>query len=45
MYTRPRKGSRPIRWRVDHDERHVLTERAADATVSAVRTDASEANA
>jgi hypothetical protein len=28
-----------------HDERDVLTERAAEATVGAVRTDASEANA
>jgi hypothetical protein len=30
---------------VDHDERHVLTWRADEATVGSVRTDASEANA
>jgi glycerophosphoryl diester phosphodiesterase len=29
---------------VHRDERHLLTERAAEATVGAVRTDASEAN-
>ena len=39
------RGWRPICWRVDRDERHLLTERAAEATVGAVRTDASEANA
>jgi len=30
---------------VDRDERDLLTERAAEATVGAVRTNASEANA
>jgi hypothetical protein len=44
MCTRPRKRLAAC-WRVDRDERQLLTERAAGATVGAVRNDASEANA
>ena len=36
---------RAICWRVDREERQLLTERAAEATVGVVRTDASEAHA